>query len=107
MPPGTSGIKTSGSDWCRELIDALGRVDRTVLISVLDKSASTHPFQARPELGIGIVRFPFFRRRFWEQVAPWLSGGFDLLHFPYDSCVVWKRGRFIHLRPRHQAAPLS
>ena len=80
--------------YCRELIDALGRVDRTNEYRILIPSP-THPFQARPNFEYRIVRFPFFRRRFWEQVAPWLSGGFDLLHFPYDSCVVWKRGRFV------------
>jgi len=36
-----------------------------------------------------------FKRRFWEQVAPRLAGPYDVLHFPYDSCVMWKRGRFV------------
>ena len=80
--------------YCRELIDALGRVDRTNRYRILIPSP-THPFQARPNFEYRSVRFPLFRRRFWEQVAPLVSGGFDLLHFPYDSCVVWKRGRFV------------
>jgi glycosyltransferase involved in cell wall biosynthesis len=42
-----------------------------------------------------VVRVPLFRRRVWEQVAPLLVGPYDVLHFPYDSCVAWKRGTFV------------
>ena len=28
-------------------------------------------------------------------MAPLAIGSYDLLHFPYDSCIAWKRGRFV------------
>lgn len=80
--------------YARELIDALGRVDRTNHYEILLPCAE-HPFTARPNMQYRIVRFPLFRRRFWEQVAPLLVGPYDVLHFPYDSCVAWKRGKFV------------
>jgi hypothetical protein len=42
-----------------------------------------------------VVRFPLFRRRVWEQVAPLMVGPYDVLHLPYDSCVAWKRGKLV------------
>lgn len=51
-----------------------------------------------------LIRFPFFKRRFWEQVAPCLAGRHDLLHFPHDSCVAWKRGKF--MAAVHDVKPL-
>ncbi|MCC2640313.1 MAG: putative Glycosyl transferase, group 1 [Nitrospira sp.] len=80
--------------YARELIEALGRVDRVNHYQILLPRAE-HPFTARPNMRYRVVRFPLFRRRFWEQVAPLLAGPHDLLHFPYDSCVAWKRGRFV------------
>ena len=80
--------------YARELIEALGRVDRTNQYEILLPQAD-HPFTAHPNLRFRVIRFPFFRRRFWEQAAPLLIGPYDVLHFPYDSCVAWKRGRFI------------
>ena len=80
--------------YARELIDALGRVDRVNHYQILLPHAE-HPFIARPNMQYRVVRFPLFRRRFWEQVAPLLAGSYDVLHFPYDSCVAWKRGKFV------------
>ncbi len=80
--------------YARELIDALGRVDHTNQYEVLLPCAE-HPFTSRPNMRYRVVRFPLFRRRFWEQVAPILVGPYDVLHFPYDSCVAWKRGKFV------------
>lgn len=80
--------------YARELIDALGRVDRTNHYEILLPCAE-HPFTARPNMRYRVVRFPLFRRRVWEQVAPLLIGPYDVLHFPYDSCVAWKRGKFV------------
>jgi glycosyltransferase involved in cell wall biosynthesis len=77
-----------------ELIDALGRVDQVNQYEILLPCVE-HPFTARPNMEYRVVRFPLFRRRFWEQVAPLLTGPYDVLHFPYDSCVAWKRGRFV------------
>ncbi len=80
--------------YARELIDALGRFDRVNQYEILIPCAD-HPFIAHPNIRYRIVRFPFFRRRFWEQVAPLLVGAYDVLHFPYDSAVAWKRGKFV------------
>jgi len=80
--------------YARELIEALGRVDRTNQYRIL-LPQTDHPFTARPNMQYRVVRFPLFRRRFWEQVAPLLVGPHDVLHFPYDSCVAWKRGKFV------------
>lgn len=80
--------------YARELIEALGRVDQTNHYHILLPQAE-HPFTARPNMRYRVVRFPLFRRRFWEQVAPLLVGSYDVLHFPYDSCVAWKRGKFV------------
>lgn len=80
--------------YARELIEALGRVDQTNHYEILIPHAE-HPFTARPNMRYRVIRFPLFRRRFWEQVAPFLVGPYDVLHFPYDSCVAWKRGKFV------------
>ena len=80
--------------YARELIEALGRVDQVNQYQILLPQAD-HPFTARPNMRYRVIRFPFFRRRFWEQVAPLLVGAYDVLHFPYDSCVAWKRGKFV------------
>jgi len=80
--------------YARELIEALGRVDQTNQYEILIPHAE-HPFTARPNMRYRVIRFPLFRRRFWEQVAPLLVGPYDVLHFPYDSCVAWKRGKFV------------
>ncbi|ULA60193.1 MAG: putative Phosphatidylinositol N-acetylglucosaminyltransferase [Nitrospira sp.] len=80
--------------YARELIEALGRVDQTNYYDILLPQAD-HPFTARPNMRYRVIRFPFFRRRFWEQVSPLMVGAYDVLHFPYDSCVAWKRGKFV------------
>lgn len=80
--------------YARELIEALGHVDQTNHYDILLPQAE-HPFRARPNMRYRVVRFPLFRRRFWEQIAPLLVGSYDVLHFPYDSCVAWKRGKFV------------
>jgi glycosyltransferase involved in cell wall biosynthesis len=80
--------------YARELIEALGRVDQTNQYEILIPHRE-HPFTARPNMRFRLIRFPLFRRRFWEQVAPLLVGPYDVLHFPYDSCVAWKRGKFV------------
>jgi alpha-1,3-rhamnosyl/mannosyltransferase len=80
--------------YCREFIEALGRVDCTNEYRILIPE-STHPFHARPNFDYRSLRFPLFRRRFWEQAAPLISGQSDLLHFPYDSCVIVKREKFV------------
>ena len=80
--------------YARELIEALGSVDQTNHYDILLPQPE-HPFTARPNMRYRVVRFPLFRRRVWEQVAPLMVGPYDVLHFPYDSCVAWKRGKFV------------
>lgn len=80
--------------YCRELIEAIGRVDRDNQYDVL-MPTDAYRFPERPNFRYRLIRLPLFRRRFWEQTAPLLVGRYDVLHFPYDSCVAWKRGKFI------------
>ena len=80
--------------YARELIEALGRIDRANHYQILLPHAA-HPFTARPNMQYRVIRFPLFRRRVWEQVAPLMVGPYDVLHLPYDSCVGWKRGKLV------------
>ncbi len=80
--------------YCRGLIEALGQVDTENHYEILMPDDS-YRFPDRPNMRYRLVRFPIFKRRFWEQVAPLLEGRYDLLHFPYDSCIAWKRGKFV------------
>lgn len=80
--------------YCRGLIEGLSRVDPENQYEILvPEGAGRLP--ERPNMRYRLIRFPVFRRRFWEQVAPWLAAPHDLLHLPYDSCVAWKRGKLI------------
>ncbi|MGH7231238.1 MAG: glycosyltransferase family 4 protein [Nitrospiraceae bacterium] len=76
------------------LIEAIGRVDRDNQYEILIPNDS-HPFSPRPNMRYRLIRFPLFKRRFWEQLAPLLAGRHDVLHFPYDSRVAWKRAKFV------------
>jgi glycosyltransferase involved in cell wall biosynthesis len=89
--------------YCRELVEGIARVDPSNQYEIL-MPASVHRSPHRANIRYRLIRFPFFRRRFWEQVAPLLAGPYDLLHFPYDSCIAWKRGKFI--ATIHDAKPL-
>lgn len=80
--------------YCRGLIEALGRVDLVNRYEILMPEDAVR-FPGRPNMRYRHIRFPIFKRRFWEQAAPWLAGKHDVLHFPYDSGVAWKRGKFI------------
>ena len=80
--------------YARGFIEMLGRVDRTNRYEILMPHA-LHDLPVRENVRYRTIRVPFFRRRMWEQIAPNLVGRYDVLHFPYDSCVAWKRGKFI------------
>jgi hypothetical protein len=75
--------------YCRGLIEAIGRVDHENRYEIL-MPCESYRFPERPNLRYRVIRFPVFKRRFWEQVAPLLVGPYDLLHFPYDSGIAWK-----------------
>ncbi len=85
------------------LIENLGRVDRTNQYEILIPEAS-HDFQPWPNVRYRVIRLPVFKRRVWEQLAPLVMGNYDLLHFPYDSCIAIKRGKFVVTL--HDAKPL-
>jgi glycosyltransferase involved in cell wall biosynthesis len=80
--------------YCRGLITALGRVDKDNEYHVLMPTA-TYRFPEFKNVHYHVIRFPLFKRRVWEQVAPQLVGRYDVLHFPHDSSVAWKRGKFV------------
>lgn len=79
--------------YCRGLIAALGRVDQENEYHILMPEAMGQ-LPAWPNVRYRIIRIPVFKRRVWEQVAPQLVGPYDVLHFPYDSVVARKRGKF-------------
>lgn len=76
------------------LIEGIGRVDRENWYDILMPDES-YRFPERPNLCDRLVRFPVFKRRLWEQMTPVMAGAHDLLHVPYDSCVAWKRAKFV------------
>jgi len=80
--------------YCRGLISALGQVDQENEYHILVPEAA-YRFPRFENVHYHVIRFPFFKRRVWEQVAPQLVGRYDVLHFPYDSSVAWKRGKFV------------
>src|SRR6266511_3021261 len=80
--------------YSRCLIEAIGRVDHENQYEIL-MPVDAYRFPERTNIRYRLIRFPLFKRRFWEQVAPLLVGHYDLLHLPYDSCVALKRGKFV------------
>jgi glycosyltransferase involved in cell wall biosynthesis len=80
--------------YCRGLIAALGQVDEENEYHVLMPEAVCRLPQF-DNVHYHVIRLPFFKRRVWEQVAPQLVGRYDVLHFPHDSSVAWKRGKFV------------
>ena len=76
------------------MIEGIGRVDRENWYDILMPDES-YRFPERPNLCDRLVRFRVFKRRLWEQMTPVMAGAHDLLHVPYDSCVTWKRAKFV------------
>jgi len=85
------------------LIKNLARVDQTNQYEILIPER-THDFQPWPNVRHRLIRLPVFKRRVWEQLAPLMVGSYDLLHFPYDSCIGIKRGKFVVTL--HDAKPI-
>ncbi len=80
--------------YTQSLIHALGRVDRANEYEIL-MPVDTSFFPSYSNFHYRFCKFPVFKRRFWEQLAPALVGPYDILHFPYDSCVASKKGKFV------------
>ncbi len=80
--------------YIRNLIEGIGRVDQENQYEIL---VPDHPNRVSPwpNIRYQYVGFPNFKLRYWEQVAPLRVGPYDLLHFPYDSCIGIKRGKFV------------
>ncbi len=85
------------------LIEHLARVDHANEYEILIPTES-HDFQPSPNVRYRLIRLPVFKRRVWEQFAPRSVGNYDLLHFPYDSCIGMKRGKFVVTL--HDAKPM-
>ena len=85
------------------LIENLARVDHANQYEILIPEG-THDFQLWPNVRYRLIRLPVFKRRVWEQLAPLVVGNYDLLHFPYDSCIGMKRGKFVVTL--HDAKPI-
>ncbi len=85
------------------LIENLARVDHVNQYEILIPAGS-HDFQPSPNVRYRLIRLPVFKRRVWEQLAPLVVGNYDLLHFPYDSCIGMKRGKFVVTL--HDAKPI-
>ncbi len=85
------------------LIENLARVDQANQYEILIPEGS-HNFQSWPNVRYRLIGLPFFKRRVWEQLAPLMVGSYDLLHFPYDSCIGMKRGKFVVTL--HDAKPI-
>jgi glycosyltransferase involved in cell wall biosynthesis len=85
------------------LIENLARVDHTNQYEILIPEGA-HDFQPWPNVRYRLIRLPVFKRRVWEQLAPLVVGNYDLLHFPYDSCIGMKRGKFVVTL--HDAKPI-
>jgi glycosyltransferase involved in cell wall biosynthesis len=80
--------------YVRSLIEALGAVDRDNEYEIV-MPVEQPSFPTQPNVRYRTVKIPIFKRRVWEQMVPWLCGRHDILHLPYDSCVVGKRGKLI------------
>ena len=80
--------------YTQNLIESLGRVDQENEYEILVPVDSSS-FTPRPNVHYHVCRYPVLKRRFWEQMATRLVGKYDLVHFPYDSCLAGKRGKFI------------
>ncbi len=80
--------------YCRNLIEAIAKVDHENEYEILMAEGDQPPVST-PNMKFTRIRFPLFRRQFWEQVSHLLIKPYDVLHFPYDSRVMFKRGKFI------------
>ena len=80
--------------YTRNLIEGIGRIDHENQYEILTPD-SYLPIVSPPNFRYRRVRLSNFKKRYWEQIAPLLVAPYDLLHFPFDSCVAIKRGKFV------------
>lgn len=80
--------------YCRNLIEAIARVDRNNEYEIL-MAQGDPPSISQPNFKLTRIRFPLLRRQFWEQLSHLLVEPYDVLHFPYDSFLIRKRGKFV------------
>jgi glycosyltransferase involved in cell wall biosynthesis len=80
--------------YCRNLIEAIAKVDHENEYEILMAEGDQPPVSA-PNMKFTRIRVPLFRRQFWEQASHLLVKPYDVLHFPYDSFIVRKRGAFV------------
>jgi glycosyltransferase involved in cell wall biosynthesis len=87
-------INVGLSRYALGLIAAIGKVDAKNQYEIVTPH-TVNFFPPYPNIKYRTVRIPFFKRRVWEQIPPLFCGPYDVLHLPYDSCVAYKRGKFI------------
>lgn len=80
--------------YCRGLIAGLGQIDQENNYHILLPKHYRY-LPKFPNVHFHVISIPIFKRRVWEQVASLLVGPYDVLHFPYDSVVACKRGKFV------------
>lgn len=76
------------------LIAAIGKVDTETQYEIVTPH-KIKGFPNYPNIRHRTLRIPFFKRRVWEQIVPLISRPYDVLHFPYDSCMAFKHGKFM------------
>jgi glycosyltransferase involved in cell wall biosynthesis len=82
------------SRYAASLIAAIGKVDTKNQYEIVTPHKISG-FPAYPNIRHRTLRIPFFKRRVWEQIVPLIFRPYDVLHFPYDSCVAFKHGKFV------------
>jgi len=80
--------------YCRNLIEAIARVDQENEYEIL-MAEGNKPVVSTPNMKFTRIRIPIFRRQLWEQLSHLLIRPYDVLHFPYDSRLLFKRGKFV------------
>ncbi len=76
--------------YCQGLMHALGEVDPGNEYEILSPVVPSR-LPTSPNIRIRKVAFPLLKRRFWEQAVPLVASRHDVLHFPYDATIAYKR----------------
>lgn len=78
--------------YCKNLIEAISKIDKENQYEILTGGPYI-PRINQENIKFTKISFPIFKRRFWEQASSFLIKGYDILHMPYDSLVLFKKGR--------------